>query len=99
MEIGSFSPFSIVTKGGAPMASCKDLAPTLLAFSKRVNFGGPTLISEPSRRGFFRVFFPDLEGGGTKPRTEIRYLPRQTSFQTYLTTPRRKNPSPRATEL
>src|SRR5947209_10996249 len=64
--MGSLMLFSIATKGGAPMASCKDLAPTILAFSKRVNFGGPTLISKPSKRGFLIVFFADLEGVGTK---------------------------------
>src|SRR5207244_8820809 len=40
--------------------------PTILAFSKRVNFGGPTFITKPSKSGFFSVFFPDLEGVGTK---------------------------------
>jgi len=65
------------------MASCKDLAPTILAFSKRVNFGGPTLISKPSRRGFFGVFFPDLEGVGTKASLERRYRPGETSFKTF----------------
>ena len=32
------------TKIGAPIEICSALAPTILAFSKRVIFGGPTMI-------------------------------------------------------
>jgi len=67
------------------MASCKDLAPTILAFSKRVNFGGPIFISKPSRRGLFGVFFPDLEGVGTKGCLERCYRPGETSYKTFST--------------
>ncbi len=66
IAIGSLRFLSIVTNGGAPIASCNDLAPTILAFSKRVNFGGPTLISKPPCGAFLGVFFTSLEGVGTK---------------------------------
>ena len=75
------------------MASCKDLAPTILAFSKRVNFGGPIFISKPSRRGLFGVFFPDLEGVGTKGCLERCYRPAKPRIK--LSQPRRVEKLPR----
>ena len=38
-------PFGIGIKGGAPKANCRALAPTILALSNLVNFGGPISIN------------------------------------------------------
>lgn len=47
---------SIGTKDGAPIASWRDLAPTILAFSNRVSFCGPTTTSKPSSAARFPRF-------------------------------------------
>jgi len=44
---------SVGTNDGAPMASWRDLAPTILAFSNRVSFCGPIRISKPSSAARF----------------------------------------------
>jgi len=44
MSIGLGKPPEISTSMGAPMDIWRALAPTILAFSKRVIFGGPTVI-------------------------------------------------------
>jgi hypothetical protein len=44
MSIGLEEPPETSTSIGAPMEICRALAPTILAFSKRVIFGGPTII-------------------------------------------------------
>ncbi len=48
------------TKEGAPIASWRDLAPTILAFSNLVSFWGPTAISKPSSAARF-AFLLSLE--------------------------------------
>lgn len=42
MSMGLVRLLSTSIKMGAPMDICRDLAPTMRAFSKRVIFGGPT---------------------------------------------------------
>jgi hypothetical protein len=44
MSIGLETAASASTRIGAPMLICKARAPTILAFSNRVTFGGPTSI-------------------------------------------------------
>ena len=44
---------SVGTNAGAPIASCRDLAPTILAFSNLVSFCGPMSISKPSSAARF----------------------------------------------
>ena len=44
MSIGLVSVSMTSISMGAPIEICSDLAPTILAFSKRVIFGGPTVI-------------------------------------------------------
>jgi hypothetical protein len=44
MSIGLEEPFATSISIGAPIEICKALAPTILAFSKRVIFGGPIVI-------------------------------------------------------
>jgi hypothetical protein len=51
---------SIGTNDGAPIASCRDLAPTILAFSNLVSFCGPIRISKPSSAALF-AFLLSLE--------------------------------------
>src|SRR6266480_4124651 len=46
--IDSLTLSSIGTNAGAPIASWRDLAPTILAFSNLVSFCGPMRISKPS---------------------------------------------------
>jgi len=41
MSIGLDTPSEVSTRIGAPIEICRALAPTILAFSKRVIFGGP----------------------------------------------------------
>ena len=41
MSMGEVSRGDTSMRIGAPIAICRDLAPTTLAFSKRVNFLGP----------------------------------------------------------
>jgi hypothetical protein len=74
MDIGSASPASSIianaiesrivssigTKAGAPMASCSDLAPMILAFSNLVSLAGPMRISKPSSAARF-AFLLSLE--------------------------------------
>ena len=62
---------SIGTNGGAPIASCSDLAPTILAFSNRVSFDGPMRISNPSSAARF-AFLLSLEAAiVTKNNPEV----------------------------
>jgi len=42
MSIGLEMPSEMSMSMGAPMEICNALAPTILAFSKRVTLGGPT---------------------------------------------------------
>jgi len=51
---------SVGTNAGAPIASWRDLAPTILAFSNRVSFCGPMRISKPSSAARL-AFFLSLE--------------------------------------
>jgi len=44
MSIGFEKPSEMSTSMGAPIDICRDLAPTILAFSKRVSLGGPIRI-------------------------------------------------------
>jgi hypothetical protein len=58
--IDSLTLSSIGTNDGAPIASCRDRAPTILAFSNLVSFCGPIRTSKPSSTLRF-VFLLSLE--------------------------------------
>jgi hypothetical protein len=56
-------------KGGAPIATCNDLAPMILAFSNLVSFGGPILISNAVIEGCLALRV-DFGGAKTEPRSQ-----------------------------
>jgi hypothetical protein len=66
ISIGPPYPPSRGMKGGAPIATCKDLAPMIRARSKRVNLGGPILISKSAIEGCL-AFLVDFGGTKTEP--------------------------------
>src|SRR5712664_1079874 len=70
--IDSLTLSSIGTKAGAPIASWRDLAPTILAFSNLVSFCGPMRISNPSSAARF-AFLLSLEAAiVTKNNPEVQ---------------------------
>jgi hypothetical protein len=86
IDIGSESPASSViaraieslivssigTNAGAPIASCRDLAPIILAFSNLVSFAGPMRISKPSSAARF-AFLLSLEAAIVTKKNPERY--------------------------
>ena len=67
ISIGPLYAPSSGMNGGAPIATCSDLAPMILAFSNRVSLGGPIFTSKVVSEGCL-AFRVDFGGAKTEPR-------------------------------